>query len=281
MGGMGSTEVLEFDDLKPYLLLQNGNFLDKVPYRDGWAVLKVYFGSRGTWGRLKKSFSNVVLYGQTSYMPKTRCRIERECLELWQKHGFRTFEIYDVEVRAPSCVPDGYLLLEYVPAPRLDDYMKDENIPIEERFATYRRWLPEWSRRHDVAIAEREPRLLHENGDLGHVMLMEDESFLWFDFEMVYRSRAKVEDYVGHEIVQYVWDIHKMLPENLRDRLIDETIAGYPVRDRLRRAHEFFLAHHNPVYRMLRAMDRWKKRSRKPTSKYVVARKIRAGMARA
>ena len=68
-------EVLTFEDLTPYLLLKNGNYLYKVPFRDRFAVLKVYYGSRGTWSRLQKSFSNVVLYGQTSYMPKTRCRI--------------------------------------------------------------------------------------------------------------------------------------------------------------------------------------------------------------
>ena len=71
---MTEQEVIQFDDLSPHLLLQNGNYLYKVPFGDGWAVLKVYYGSRGTWGRLTKSFSNVVLYGQTSYMPKTRCR---------------------------------------------------------------------------------------------------------------------------------------------------------------------------------------------------------------
>lgn len=272
-------EVLEFADLQPYLMLKNGNFLYKVPYRDGVAVLKVYYGSRGTWGRIRKSFSNVVLYGQTSYMPKTRCRIERECLALWQKHGFRTFEVYDVEVRAPSCVPGGYLLLEYVDAPTLDNYMLNAEIPVDERFARYRDWLPEWSRRHDVAIAEREPKLLHENGDLGHVMLPESGGYLWLDFEMVYRSAAKVEDYVGHEIVQYVWNLHRMLPEDLRQRFIDETVNGYPVRDRIQLAHDYFHAHHNPFYRAARVIDSNRKRSRKPTSKYAVAKKLLQSLA--
>ena len=36
---MSGREVLKFDDLKPHLLLQNGNFLYKVPYHDGWAIL--------------------------------------------------------------------------------------------------------------------------------------------------------------------------------------------------------------------------------------------------
>ena len=35
-------ETLRFDTLKDKLLLKNGNYLYKVPYRDGHAVLKVW-----------------------------------------------------------------------------------------------------------------------------------------------------------------------------------------------------------------------------------------------
>ncbi|MGA1489182.1 MAG: hypothetical protein ACO4B3_09275 [Planctomycetota bacterium] len=105
-------EVLKFDDLTPYLLLKNGNFLYRVPFRDGEAVLKVYYGSRNTIEMALKSFENVVFGGQTSYMPRTRLRIERECLDLWASHGFRVFDRYDdVEVFAPNCPPGGYMLL--------------------------------------------------------------------------------------------------------------------------------------------------------------------------
>ena len=147
----GAREVLKFDDLTPYLMLKNGNYLYKVPFRDGCAILKVYYGSKGLWGNLTKSFGNVVMQGQPSYMPKTRCRIEHECIELWRKHGFRTFEVYDVELQAPGCVPGGYRLVEYVKAQELYEYMADDGVPADERFALYRRWLGEWSRRHDVA----------------------------------------------------------------------------------------------------------------------------------
>ena len=131
-------ETLVFDDLDPHLLLKNGNFLYKVPFRDGHAVLKVYYGSRGVIGRFYKSIANVLLYGQTSYMARTRLRIERECLALWAKKGFRTFEVYDdVTVEAPKCPEDGYLLLEYVDKPKLHVYMADRDIPADERFALY------------------------------------------------------------------------------------------------------------------------------------------------
>ncbi len=277
---MSGREVLKFNDLKPHLLLQNGNFLYKVPYHDGWAVIKVYYGSRGFWGRLRKSFANVVYSGQTSYMPRTRLRNERECLEIWRRHGFRVFDVYDIEVQAPNCPPGGYMVLEYVDRPKLNDVMQDESRPLDERFELYRRFLVEWSRRHDLAISEREPKLVHENGDSGHVMIM-DEGFLWFDFEMVYRFAKNVESHVSHEIIQYIWEAHKNLPESMRERFFQETVDGYPDRDRLYRTHDYFFNHPNLIHRSSRALERrFARRARKPTSKYNVAHKIRELMDR-
>ncbi len=40
-------EVIRFNDLSPYLLLKNGNYLYKIPFRDGFAVLKVYYEDSG------------------------------------------------------------------------------------------------------------------------------------------------------------------------------------------------------------------------------------------
>jgi len=270
-------EVLKFDDLTPYLLLKNGNFLYRVPFRDGEAVLKVYYGSRNTIEMALKSFENVVFGGQTSYMPRTRLRIERECLDLWASHGFRVFDRYDdVEVFAPNCPPGGYMLLEYVSKPKLNGYLSDEAIPVEERIGTYRRWLGEWGRRHEIAIREREPRLVHENGDGKHVMILDDGGFLWFDFEMVYRSRGRVADHVSHEIIQYLWNILKSTPPELKEELLTATVEDYPDRDRLYRAYDLFFQHPNPLHRLGRAFDRnMGARSKKRNSKYNVAQWLR------
>jgi hypothetical protein len=71
-------------------------------------------------------------------------------------------------------------------APKLINWLNDQSKSAEDRFALYRQWVPEWSRRHDIAIRERDPRLVHENGDGKHVMILENGSFLWFDFEMTF-----------------------------------------------------------------------------------------------
>jgi hypothetical protein len=275
-------EVLEFDDLTPYLYVKNGNLLYKVPFRGGWAVLKVYYGSRGTLETWAKSMGNVLFEGQTSYLPKTRMRMERDCLLLWREHGIRTFEVYeDVVVKAPleQCPPDGYLLLEYVKANTLELYMADRGVPEEERFETYRRWLADWCRRHEIAEAEREPRLVHENGDAGHVMLIdEDPGFLWFDFEMVFRSRSKVPEFIGHEVVQYLWHLLRNTPTEIHERLLLETARHYPNRERLKFAPRVFLDHPRFLMRLGRGIDARRKRGKKPTSKYNVGRKLWAAI---
>ena len=270
-------EALRFADLTPHLLLRNGNFLYKVPFRDTVAVLKVYYGSRNTLHMALKSFENVVFGGQTSYMPKTRLRIERECLDLWAEHGFRVFERYDdVEVIAPNCPPGGYTLFEYVSKPKLNGYLSDPSIPQSDRLETFGRFVVEWGRRHEIAIREREPRLVHENGDGKHVMILDDGSFLWFDFEMAFRSRDKVAEHVSHEIIQYLWNILKSTPPELKEPLLEAMVEHYPDRDRLHRAYELFHRHPNPIYRFGRAFDRnLGARSKKENSKYHVAQWLR------
>lgn len=273
---VAETERLEFADLEPYLLLKNGNFLYKVPFRGGWAVLKVYYGSRSWPETWLKSMGNVWFEGQTSYMPKTRLKMELACLKLWAKHGFRVFEPYeDVEVSAPNCPPGGYLLLEYVDAPKLEEVLADAEKPLEERLDLYRRWLKEWGRRHEIAEREREPRLVHENGDLGHVFVLEDETFLWFDFEMVFRSKSKVHEYVGHEIVQFVWQLLRKTPPEIHETLLEETARHYPDRDRIRFAPDVFLKHPRLPIRAARSIDMKRKRGRKPSSKYNLARRLK------
>jgi hypothetical protein len=269
-------EILRFDDLTPFLLLKNGNYLYRVPYRDDFAVVKVYYGSRGALSTWYKSAENV-LAGQTSYQPLTRLRVERECLEVWRKHGFRVYDTYDdVVIEAPQAPAGGYTVFEYRVGPKLNDYLSDASIPPDERFATYRRFLLEWSRRHELAIEQREPRLVHENGDGKHVMLF-DDGFHWFDFEMVWRDPSRIEEHVAHEILQYLWQISKTVPEAMRERLLAETVEGYPEPERLRDAWRLFLAPRQGVMRLARGIDqRISARAKKPTSKYNLARRLRA-----
>jgi hypothetical protein len=209
-------------------------------------------------------------------------RVEAECLALWRKHGFRVFDTYpEVRVEAPGCPESGYLLFEYVEAPKLINWLNDQSKSADERFGLYRKWLLEWSCRHDIAIRERDPRLVHENGDGKHVMLLDGGGFLWFDFEMTFRSRRRVAQHISHEIIQYLWFMRKSTPPEIQERLIEETVRHYPAKERLREAHDYFWRHPNLLHRFGRACDRaFKAKARKPSSKYSVARMIREQLER-
>lgn len=192
-------EHLRFENLDQYLLLKNGNYLYKIPFRGGFAVLKLYYGSRGRIQRLYKTFDNVVINGQTSFMPKARLRTEQDAMRVWREAGIRVFGIYE-DVTVEGLPEGGYALYEYVEGRHFHKLLPDESVPIAERLTLYRTFLKQWSSRHRQAVEKREPRLIHENGDLKHVIDMNGE-LVWFDFEMCFRSRKHVEDLVAREIL--------------------------------------------------------------------------------
>jgi hypothetical protein len=273
-------QTLRFETLEGMLLLKNGNYLYRIPYRGGEAVLKVYYGSRPLWRYMTGTFGNLVFSGQTSFMPKARLRTELECIALWRRHGFRVFDVYDVTVIAPGVPPDGYAVYEYVPGRRFVDLLPDPAVPEEEKLALYRRFLEEWHRRHELAIRTRDPRLIHENGDMKHVMLWKDE-LVWFDFEMCFRSRRRVREFVAREILAYLKSLGKVLGAERFDHYLEETVRHYPGREHLEYAHTYIFRNPNPLRRIGRWLDyRLKARPRKPFSKHNVARRLREMLAR-
>ena len=116
-------------------------------------------------------------------MPRARLANEKKCLDIWRDAGFRVFKTYD-DVEVSGLPEGGYLLFEYLPALKFKDYFGDESVPLDDRMATYRRFLKEWYRRHEIAVTRREPGLKQENGDMKHVMIIY-HGFLYFDLEMV------------------------------------------------------------------------------------------------
>jgi hypothetical protein len=268
-------EVLHFDDLSPYLLLKNGNYLYKIPFRDGFAVLKVYYGTRRLPEYIIKSLGNVLVNNQTSFMPLARWKTEYEALNLWRQAGFRVFATYD-DVIVEGCVPEkGWRLFEYVDRPRFIHYFADQTIPVQERLDMWKRFLPVWHRRHQLAIERREPRLIHENGDLKHVMIMEDGQFLFFDFEMCYRSARKIRDLAAREILAYLKYLGKAVGREHWGVFIKATVETYPDRDLLDYAYTVTFRNSNPLLRAARWLD-WKisPKAKKPFSKYNAALKL-------
>lgn len=264
-----SGETLSFDNLDKFLLLKNGNYLYKVPFRDGHAVLKVYYGTRSLWRYVGGSISNF-FEGQTSFMPRARMANEKRCLKLWRDAGFRVFETYD-DVTVKGLPAGGYMLFEYLPALQFKDYFADAGVSLENRLLTYRRFLKVWHRRHDLAIKRREPRLVHENGDFKHVMIVDDQ-FLFFDFEMTYRSRNRVREFVTREILAYLKSLGKAVGSDMFHVFLSETLAHYPDTQLLQNTYRIMFNHPNLIIRLARMMDRkLNSKAAKPFSKHNVA----------
>jgi hypothetical protein len=266
---------LKLEDLPRTPLAGEGNFVWKIPFasgHDGAAVLKVYFGSRSPFLYLKKTLGNRLLTGRTSHMPRARFRTEVECVRLWESHGFRCFGMHP-DVRVEGLPEGGYMLIDWTPGLHFREYFKDASVPLEQRLATWRRWVPEWHRRHATAVRLREPRLIHENGDMKHVMLWRD-GFVYFDFEICFTSRD-VRDLVGREILAYMRSVGKFFGDELYERMADELVAHYPDKTLLLSAWEHAFRNSNPLIRAARALDRFKPRHKSRWSKYSVALDIR------
>ena len=263
-------EVLRLADIEEKEHLAGaGNWLWKIPFRGGHAVLKGYFGNRLPLLHIKKTIGNLLLTGRTSHMPAGRCRIESECVDVWEKAGFRCFGVYRDVVFED--LPRGqYMLFDYVPGLHFREYFADASIPMEERMAMWVRWLPEWHRRHRTAVETGEGRLIHENGDVKHVMLYEDD-FVYFDFEIVFRSKD-IRDLVGRELLAYMRSTGKFFGDEIYARMMDLLVEHYPDKSLLMEAYKHAHQNNNLFLRVMRGLDyKLRKQARKKYSKYTVA----------
>lgn len=262
-------ERVRLDDLEKSHMAGAGNYLYKVEVAGRPMVLKIYNGTRSWLLYVKKTFGNVVLTGRSSHMPQARCRMELACIDAWERAGFRCFGRYP-NVELEGLPRDGYMAYEYVPGRHFRDYFQDKQIPLEERMAMWRRWLPEWNRRHQAAIDTGDSKLIHENGDVKHVMIHEDE-FVYFDFEMIYTS-SDIRMLVGREILAYMRSVGRFFGHEMYVEMMNALVDVYPDKSLLLSAWEFAWAHPNRVWRVLRAIDRnVKPANKKRYSKYRVA----------
>jgi hypothetical protein len=250
-------------------LAGHGNWLYKIPFRDDYAVLKIYFGNRNPLLHWKKSFGNLFITGRTGHLPRTRCKVEVDCVNLWEKHGFPCFKMYP-EVKFSDVPEGGYMLFDYVPGIHFRTYFRDETVSLEERMETWEKWLPIWHRRHKIAVELTEPRLIHENGDMKHVMLWKGD-FVNFDFEITFRSKD-IRDLVGREMLAYMRSIGKAFGDEMYDRMMDGIIKWYPDKALLMEAYIHGIENRNPVMRFFRLLDRtFRSANKKQYSKYNVA----------
>ncbi len=257
-------------DIDKSNLAGEGNYLWRHTLPDGLEVVaKVYHGSRSPLLYMKKTFGNVVLTGRSSHMPTARCAMEAACVRAWEEQGFRCFGMYP-QIAIDGLPRDGYMVFEYVPGRHFRDYFQDRAVPLEEKRATWRRFVPEWHRRHAAAVATGDSKLIHENGDVKHVMLWQDD-FVYFDFEMIYTSKD-VRMLVGREICCYMRSVGRFFGDEMYEWMTADLVEHYPDKALLMTTWQWAFDHSDGFTKFVRRLDySMKPRSKRKYSKYVVA----------
>jgi hypothetical protein len=123
--------------------------------------------------------------------PRARWRTERDSLVQWRRHGFEVPAALDLPL--PPGVPPLHLLLEYVPGEPLGRIVGDPGAPLSGKERLIERLAVDWGRRHALALALREPRLVQSHVTLSQVLrvpadALGPERLVTMDFEVAFAS---------------------------------------------------------------------------------------------
>lgn len=212
------------------------------------------------------------LAGKSSLRPRDRFETEKRVLETWREHGFHVFE--QAEKEDFIGIKEPHLVLEYVHGQTLLSYFADPHVGKDEKIAILRRFIPEWGRRHDLAMKSGNRLLIQEHPSFKHVFVNEAGRLIFFDFETVYQAPHSLPSLIGREIAGYVRSLYKVTPPDEFSGFLDIIIQEYPHREYLLYPFRYFFRHPNPIMRVLYSLDRRLPRHQKRHSKYPVARML-------
>jgi hypothetical protein len=192
-------------------------------------VLKLY-GRKRDWLRdFLRDLGHRFLVRKTGMTPAARMRTERDTLELWLRHGFTVPRVLDIEL--PAEVPPLRLALEWIRGRSMRDLLSDPVVNVETKRAVLERAVREWTRRHELALKLREPRLVQAHATFGHV-LVDGDLQTTFDFEVVWKGR-NLERLIRLELLGFLGSFGPWIPPQQIDLLLDAVVEHYAPRDRL------------------------------------------------
>jgi tRNA A-37 threonylcarbamoyl transferase component Bud32 len=196
-------------------------------------VVKLYARKRA---RLQAVLREIGVHfvGRSSTLPSRRCAMERAVLELWRRHGFDAPEVLDLEL--PFAERRPYLVLEFVMGRDLRTMLADPAVPFAQKQDLLVRFGPLWGRRHDLALALREPRLIQVHPGFHHV-LVAGERLVHFDFELAYTNPRAIAGLVQREIVGFLRTLRTSAADGY-ERLLAPLIDSYGARERITAAAE-------------------------------------------
>jgi len=245
---------------------KHGIFLIESSVRK-W-VIKHYDHKRAQPQRLLSNLENY-LGGRSGTSPQHRFCTEKKALKIWRENGFDVFR--EPDEPPPIGIDAPHLVFEYVPGQTLKQVFLDHKIPKADKLGLFKRFIPEWGRRHFLACKNKDHYLIQEHPTFQHVyMSAEDQRFIFYDFEIVYTHCHRLADLIGREIAGYI----RSLPLEELDDYLRILIREYPHPEFLNYPFEYFFRHPNLLLRLLYALDRQSSRNRRPRSKYNIAIRI-------
>jgi hypothetical protein len=240
-------------------------------------IVKCYGRKRSKWREILTIPGNY-LTGKSSSRPLTRFHTEKEVLHTWRRHGFDVFQ--EPKDFPPMVITPPHLVFEYINGRTLLSYFADPHIGKDDKMGTLKRFIPEWGRRHHLAMKSKNRLLIQEHPSFKHVYMNNDGRLIFFDFETVYTPMHSLPSLIGREIAGYVRSLYKVIFPGEFNDFLDVLVREYPYREYLSYPFNYFFHHPNPLIKLLYALDRRLPRHQKRHSKYPVARLLKDRLCR-
>ncbi|MGE0707399.1 MAG: hypothetical protein AB7N76_04385 [Planctomycetota bacterium] len=165
---------------------------------EGQRLLKVYRRRRGPWRELLARTSHAVFEGKRAPTARARRETELRALTLWRAAGCDVPAVLDLPppewLQGEPC-----LWLEFLPGRPLFWHLVDPGVPAAEKLELVTRLAGADRRRHERALADVEPLLIHEHATTKHVLL-HGERLVTIDLEGGYLPGYPVRKAIGQEL---------------------------------------------------------------------------------
>lgn len=191
-------------------------------------IVKLFGHRRGRIRTLVRNLGHRWIVAKTPTTPEGRRDTERRLLRLWRSHDFPVPEVLDLEVSLDA--PQPYLVLEFIPGPRLCECWRDPEPNLEGLVPKLQQFAAECARRHDLALRLEEPRLIHTHPNFRHLIDRGDQ-LVYIDFEHAYLSAAEIPRYISMELAGFIESIE----ESSNPQLVDTFVSAYLRPERLER----------------------------------------------
>jgi Ser/Thr protein kinase RdoA (MazF antagonist) len=152
------------------------------------------------------------------------CRVERQMLRHWRRHGFAVPAAHDIAV--PDLAGSPYLVLTYIPGENLSKLLRGA-LPLGDKLALLAGVFDANRRRHERALELRDPRLVHPDLNSGNILIVAGEPW-YIDLESMVAGKD-LADAIAVEIAKLArWVTRDLGPVHLEQivRLLGDCYRG-------------------------------------------------------